>query len=201
MRKLLFAAILSLAGVGLTAERASAWFFLDWFHCHNCCKGATLCIKPYNAFTPSVFGSIVADGCFPVALNQGGMYPCMGNGQPCFQGNGGCGFNGVPGEVPVINGNVLPSGDAAVPQALPSAPPPAPMAAPGPMPAPTTTSQAWQNWIQAANYYRGMYYPPYGFAPQVPRPPMPNLPAYSGYPGYYGYPAYTGHPGYPGYGR
>jgi len=58
MKKLLFAALLSLAGVGLSTGQASAW----WFHCHHCCAGtAALCIKPYNAFSPSVFGSVTAD--------------------------------------------------------------------------------------------------------------------------------------------
>jgi hypothetical protein len=85
MKKLLFVALLSLAGVGLTSGQASAWLF-----CHHCCSGsATLCIKPYNAFSPSCFGTIACDGCFPV--NFGNHGPCGPYG-PC--GAGGCGAGG-----------------------------------------------------------------------------------------------------------
>jgi hypothetical protein len=81
MKKLLFAALLSLAGVGLSTERASAWLF-----CHHCCHGSTtICCKPYNAFTPSVFGSITADGCCPISF-------------------GGCGAGGMPPPPPWMCG-------------------------------------------------------------------------------------------------
>jgi hypothetical protein len=96
MKKLLFAALLSLAGVGLSTGQASAWLL----HCHKCCKGsATVCVKPYNAFSPSVFGSITADGCFPLSFaNHGpaGPPPWFGGPPPWFGGAGpGCAMDGA----------------------------------------------------------------------------------------------------------
>jgi hypothetical protein len=88
MKKLLFAALLSLAGVGLSTGQASAWLF----H-HHCCKNcASICVKPYNAFSPSVFGSICADGCFPISASHGPAAPPWAGGPACCGPvDGGCG--------------------------------------------------------------------------------------------------------------
>jgi hypothetical protein len=90
MKKLLFAALLSLAGVGLGTGQASAWL-----RCHHCCAGtATICCKPYNAFSPGIFGSITADGCCPITFsNHGPACPPPGFGPPMpppWWGGPGC---------------------------------------------------------------------------------------------------------------
>src|SRR5262245_5102812 len=89
MKKLVFVALLSLVGVGLSANQASAWLF-----CHHCCRScASICVKPYNAFSPSIFGSVCADGCFPLTCNNHGPYgpPPPWYGAPCCAAPGMCG--------------------------------------------------------------------------------------------------------------
>ena len=61
MKRILTAALLSLGALGLSATQASAFF---WKHCCNKC--CTICVKPYNAFSPAAFGSICFDGCCPL---------------------------------------------------------------------------------------------------------------------------------------
>jgi hypothetical protein len=92
MKKLLFAAVLSLAGVGLGAGQASAWPL----HCHHCCKNcASICVRPYNAFSPSIFGSLCVDGCFPLSCANGGPGGPQGYGPPpCYGGGFGCAGDG-----------------------------------------------------------------------------------------------------------
>jgi hypothetical protein len=106
MRKLLFAAVLSLAGVGLGAGQASAWSL----HCHHCCKNcASICVRPYNAFSPSIFGSLCVDGCFPLSCANHGACGPQGCGQPPWYGGGfgcagdGCGAPGYGAAAALIN--------------------------------------------------------------------------------------------------
>jgi len=135
MKKLIIAALLSLAGIGLVTERASAWLF-----CRNCC---TIRVKPYNAFSPSVFGSICADGCFPLCCPPPCCPPpcCCPPPPPCccpppccFPPLGcpmdGCGC-GACGMGP---GPMMPPPFLAGPG--PMMPPPPFLAGPGPMMAP-----------------------------------------------------------------
>jgi hypothetical protein len=105
MKKLLFAAVLSLAGLGLSTGQASAWLL----HCHHCCAGsATICCRPYNAFSPSIFGSITADGCCPISFGNHG--PAYGAG--CYAGAPGCdgGGCGAPTIGAVMEGTPVPVG-------------------------------------------------------------------------------------------
>jgi len=184
MKKLLLAALLSLAGVGLSAGESFAWPL----HCfRRCCAGsATICVKPYNAFSPSVFGSITADGCFPMAIaNHGPCYPPPAFGPPpgfgpmgcgmdgagcgaCFAGAGpgGPGMAGPPPGAPMM----MPPG-AGVPNF--QAPPPTPMPPGNP-----AGAQAWASPLQAAGYYPG-------YAPMPWMQPQ-------GYPGYWYNPAAYG---------
>jgi hypothetical protein len=67
--------------VGGSAQEGRAWYLgCCWDHlCHrDCCSRytTTLCIRPYNAFSPCCYGNIVADGCMPINL-YGGQLPCM----------------------------------------------------------------------------------------------------------------------------
>ena len=71
MKKLISAALLSVAALGMTSSQASAWPLQKLF-CKNCC---TVCVRPYNAFTPVCYGSICGDGCCPIQYNQGASCP------------------------------------------------------------------------------------------------------------------------------
>jgi hypothetical protein len=181
MRKLLFAALLSLAGVGLSTGQASAWLF-----CHHCCSGsATLCVKPYNAFSPSCFGTIACDGCFPVSFGNHGPYPpwAYGGGPGCCPPawdaccpSLGCAMDGA-GCGSCLPGAAPPGPTTGAPTTLPPASVPAFQAPPpSPMPnGPTTGARAWPYPVQSAGY-RGpsAYYP--GYAPLPWMQPM-NYPA------------------------
>jgi hypothetical protein len=175
MKKLLFAAILSLAGVGLGTGQAKAWLF-----CHHCCHGsATICVRPYNAFTPSVFGCITADGCFPLCGSQCPPPPPppwmfggpMGGG--CCGPSLGCAMDGgtshvvAPGAPVTTSPTVLPQG------AVPTLQGPAPAQ----MPVGPAGAQAYPTGIQAAGYRTyvptGMYQ---GYAP-LPWMQPPSYPA------------------------
>jgi hypothetical protein len=92
MKKLLLFGVLGVTALALTAQNAFAW---GWLKNHCCCGGrcnTTLTIKPYNAFSPVAYGSIVADGCMPVNI-YGGQLPCQPS---CFNGGAsGCCANGM----------------------------------------------------------------------------------------------------------
>jgi hypothetical protein len=189
MRKLLITAVLSLAGVGLTTGQASAWIFRNCCH-KKCCT--SLCIRAYNAFSPTCFGTMYCDGCFPYAGVSGqgappwATYP--GAWQGGFCGPAGCMMDGSFAG-PIDAGQPDASGQAGLPANLPPTTD-APAAAPAPVqntvptmaPAGTPTSQMWVHPLQMAGY-RGMapgYYPGYGV-------PAVN-PMMQGYPGYWAVP-------------
>ncbi len=185
MKKLLLAALLSLAGVGLSTGKASAWLF----HCRHCCAGsATICVKPYNAFSPSVFGSITADGCFPMAVvNHGPACGAPGCGMPPYFGPMGCGMEGAccGGGFAGPVGPTGPVGPGGPPQGVPTMLPPGAgvpnFQAPPPTPMPVGTpvgAQPWGSPLQAAGYYPG-------YAPMPWMQPQ-------GYPGYWYNPAAYG---------
>lgn len=177
MKKMMFAVLLSLAGVGLSTGQASAWLF-----CHKCCNScATICVRPYNAFSPSAFGSICADGCCPLQFGGCAPPPWMGPppwacGAPgCGMDGGACGSctagapNGAMKTAPGTGSpTMLPSGSG-VPNF--QAPPPAQMP-----PGSTTGAMGYPSGVQAAGYYTG------GYAP------MPWMPPPQGYPTYWNMP-------------
>jgi hypothetical protein len=55
--------------------------------CHGCCGGCSVCIRPYNAFTPVVSGCLIADGCMPFsgggANGANGCAPLCAIGETC----------------------------------------------------------------------------------------------------------------------
>jgi hypothetical protein len=115
MKKLFHAAILSLAVCAVWATPSPAWTFGLIVH-HGCCGGCcgcgcSVCIRPYNAFTPVVSGCLCCDGCVPfcsTSFNPG--YSC-GPGVPCAGGccdGGSCGPGGCDG--PAISGALPPVG-------------------------------------------------------------------------------------------
>ncbi|HZU37358.1 MAG TPA: hypothetical protein VFA18_15650, partial [Gemmataceae bacterium] len=87
MKKLIVFASLSVAGLILSSSQASAWW------CHHCCHDnkccTTICLRPYNAFTPVCCGNLSCNGCCPINMTQG----CCGNGACGYggYGYGGCG--------------------------------------------------------------------------------------------------------------
>jgi len=160
MKKLLFAALLSLAGVGLGNGQAKAW----WPFHHHCCAGsASICVRPYNAFSPSVFGTVTADGCFPLSFGNHGTIPppppWLGQ-PPWMNGGAGCGMDGAacggtcltgPG-----GGAMLTAPVAGTPVMLPGSPATFQAPAPAPLPSapagPTTGVQPYPVSVQTAGY-------------------------------------------------
>jgi hypothetical protein len=161
MKRLLAVGILSLAALGMATAPAPALFHCcHWGCCGKCCQ--TICIRPYNAFTPVCFGSLCCTGCSPLAT----CYPPPALSGPPAYGPGFCGDSGCygadgsmsmlpPGAVP--SGTV--SGDATV-TGTPTITPPQTTPVSG-MP----TTQVWPNPMQP-----GMVMPT-GYPPMMyPRP-------------------------------
>jgi hypothetical protein len=179
MKRLFTLALLSLSAASLTTGHASAW--PCWFDkCCNKKNCATLCIKPYNAFSPVCFGSICCDGCFPLSVHGGHR----GSPYGAYGPYGACGPQGMCGPMWGDGGldgcdscavSQLPAPDTALtgtPQVLPGTNPPnSPPPAPATVPTGTVpTSQAWPNvlpygMIQAG--YQPAYYPGYNYAAPV----------------------------------
>jgi len=189
MKKIFALFVSSLALVAAAAGSASAW-------CNDCCGKccATICLRPYNAFTPVCCGSLCCDGC--ASMMFGGMYlpnPC-GAGLP-----GPSGWPGLGGwagatypygpvasyPMPLPNAPAAPTVVPGAPGAAPSATPPA-FKAPAPTPIESTppkgdtTSQAVPYpMAYGAVHYAG-YYPGYMPAPGYGMPyywGAPTMPA------------------------
>src|SRR5439155_10796780 len=103
MKKLFTTALLSLAGLAVTTSQASAFFNCCGWRCCNK-YSAKICVRPYNAFTPTCFGTITGIGCNP--MNFGGPTwngpACGPSCGPVCCSSGGCdsGFLGqLPGPI------------------------------------------------------------------------------------------------------
>jgi hypothetical protein len=85
MRNLLYSGLLGFAAVLALSVSAQAGTFGLFIHhkCCKCCDGCSVCIRPYNAFTPVVSGTLIADGCFPFSSGFNNF------------GCGGAGCNGL----------------------------------------------------------------------------------------------------------
>jgi len=177
MNRIVTAALLSLGALGLTSGQASAFF---WKHCCNKC--CTICVKPYNAFSPVAFGSVCFDGCNPIQ-----SCPPYFGGPSCCPAPAGC-DGCAPGHLPPSN-----PGPGAPHHPGPGAGAPgfqSPM--PAPLPPGTGAGAMYPNWSYPPQYgqygmvqptgYRTAYYPNYyyGYGPMMPPGgyPMGNLPAY-----------------------
>jgi len=167
MKKIFALFVSSLAALAGVAGSASAW-------CGDCCCSskccATICLRPYNAFTPVCCGSLCVDGC--ASMMFGGMYM----GHPCYAGMHGLPGYPYPGMYPMagtIPGTVAPR-TTPPPAATPATPPAfkAPTPTPNPM---TGSAQPEAGPVgQAVPYpmaygpvqYAGYsYYPGYGMMP------------------------------------
>jgi hypothetical protein len=157
------AALFSVAVVGLAAEQALALFWK-----HKCCRGGTyICCRPYNAFSPVCFGSIVCDGCSPLqtaSVLPAGCFPSFVPNGP--HGAHMFGFNGYHGAL----GYGAAAGGPYMMSPEPDRGPAPSYQAPMPTPVPPNTS--WYNpynpapfGVQPANYPAG-YYP--GYWPAYP---------------------------------
>jgi hypothetical protein len=197
MKKLLLTAILGLAALIQVPGRTSAGAF-GLFTGQSCCGGCgcCVCIRPYNAFTPVLCGTIYSDCCWPSCGPQPGHCGC---GPTCG--------DGMPGPMvpmafgPMMPGPIMPG--AMAPGALkPGALSPAPTAPgqvapeliPAPLKPPTgiekptampkgPTTAAFPGMmpygmVQPAGYYP-MYYPAYNYGYGYGYAPM--MPSYSGY--------------------
>jgi hypothetical protein len=178
MKKLLFLGLLSVAGVGMSASAAHAWF-LDC--CRNfCCDRycTKLCVRPYNAFSPVAYGSIVADGCMPLNVVGGhypppymapyGCYPSYGPGC-CTSGNCDVGCLPAPGSFGAMPSGAMPPG-AMPPGGMPTMPMPMPVpqGSPGPqfqVPNPQILNQSSYRVPMATpvNYYAPPQAPAYWY--------------------------------------
>lgn len=159
MKKLIALAVLSVAGLMVTVGHASAWWC-----CHKCANTCctTICIHPYNAFTPICCGNLACNGCCPINLTQGCCQqgcgypqcgPCYGAapygyGPSCY--GAGCGDSSAYGlgQLPILD---------ATQQRTPAMSP-APAAAPqtasptyqGPVPAPKAGPTSYVPTLQSS---------------------------------------------------
>jgi hypothetical protein len=198
MKRLLFAAVLSVAGAVLTTGQASAGLF------NKCCGcTTTICIRPYNAFSPVCCGALACDGCFPFAGGPGAGQPQGWGSGYCCPSPWSCGTcpSGYSGDScgTCSSGPGMPPATAQTAPAPGSLPPvnnvPTMQGPPlAPMPVGTNSGAMARPYpVQAANYWAG-YYPAYN-----PAPMQQAYPGY-GYPGYgYNYNPYTMPWGYPAY--
>ncbi len=167
--KILALGVLSFVGVVLSAAEASAFFWNRHINRYS----TFIACRPYNAFTPICYGSLVCDGCCP----------SMGNG--CGPSCGPIGAqlsccDGYPAP-----GAAYAAGPMLMPLAQPFMPPAGPAQPPNFTPPPPTASPPAQmsmvgfpNGIQTAGYYPGYYpnyYPVnYGYYP-MPQPTYPPM--------------------------
>lgn len=94
MKKLLFAGLLCLGLLGLSADHSQAGI-LDWLCCHGChdrcCNkySMQICVRQYNAFSPVCAGHVDCLGCMP-------MMACMPPYCPMPPMFNPCGFGVAP---------------------------------------------------------------------------------------------------------
>lgn len=185
MKRILLVPLLFAGWLALEGD-ASASFLLR----HHLHKYSTLVVcRPYNAFTPVCYGSVVCDGCCPAPF-CGGTPPCLPQTFPAFMGGPICATPCDPGCLPAPPGHAIPVAMPG-PMMMPHAAAPLPQGLPGqpvlnwappaqtPPPNYSQTSQNWSNQaVQPAGYYSS-YYPNYGYSsmPVFPMYPMP-APAY-----------------------
>ncbi len=120
--KILAVALLSIVGLAQSTNDASAFGLFPC--CHRNCS--VICCRPYNAFTPMCYGSMVCDGCCPSPCCGGGCCqpPPIQRALPAIYNTGCCdGGCGMPG----------PDAYAAANPMMMMAPPPNMMMAPPPM--------------------------------------------------------------------
>jgi hypothetical protein len=196
MKRLLFVAALGLAVLLQIPGRSSASGAFGLFTCGGCCKkcGCEVCIRPYNAFSPVLCGSICVDNCFPLSGPQCACAPPMGAPWPMpiapmtpfAPGPWGGAMPPMQGPAPMP----YPQGAAPMPGALPAVPPQGQPAAPPPVGAPNNPEplkppmpgQTIASGPQGTMPY-GMVQPvnhnPYGYQGYVPYyPQMPWVPMY-----------------------
>lgn len=195
MRRILLFGAVGLAMLTLSAQTSEAGLFHCWGrHCGRHCT--TICMQPYNAFSPVCYGSLTCVGCSPFHMGGGPMMPpaypgFMGGFNPydcmppsCYS-SGCCDSSCLP--APAGNGTPAPAPNGGEGQKF--TPPP-----PTPLPSISYYGQPMPSPLQTAGYYG---YAPYygGYNPWMMPVGYPPNPWY-GYPQQYGYPQPYGH-GYP----
>lgn len=170
-KKIWVLGLLSLAGLALSGTNAFAWGLLNWCRLCKPCH-STIHVRPYNAFTPICWGSMVCDGCAPpnpCAMASGHhAVPGFGLASPFHGGScgdGNCFGGSCSGGFPLMT----------TPVTVPGA-----TFAPAPAPLPNTT----QN---------GVPQPYYGAMPNMlPNPYAPQAGYYPAAPSFY--PGYGAQP-------
>jgi hypothetical protein len=127
MKKLLVSWILGLAALGMWATPSHAFHHTFGLfvhhgccgHCCGCCC-STICVRPYNAFSPVCCGTLCCDGCNPF---------CCAPTQACAY-TPECPAVGNPGYSAAPSNATLPSCDGGTP--APGKLAPTPIANPGP---------------------------------------------------------------------
>jgi len=138
MKKFIALAVLSVAGLGMSVGQASAWWFYHYC-CNKCCT--TICLQPYNAFSPVCCGNLACNGCCPMNITQGCGAPNWGYNSGGWGGScGATGYDGcVDGSCSVGQLPILDATQQKTPAPATSAPTTTPAPAfQGPMPTPKT---------------------------------------------------------------
>jgi hypothetical protein len=170
MKKFLALGALTLAGLAFSAADADAWLFHD---CHINRYSTFIACRPYNAFTPVCYGSIVCDGCCPAPFCGGcppmwrpqTMPPVMAGPPSCC--DLGCG----PGDHALAS---LQQGP--VPYHTAAAPPLQPMPYPMPYPMPQPFAQPYPQPMPYAQTMPPMTQPVHIPQHTGPMPPPGNGP-------------------------
>ncbi len=168
------------------------------FTCGGCCKkcGCEVCIRPFNAFSPVMCGSICVENCFPICGPHCACAPPMGGPLPPYPGG-----PLVAGPPPAL----MPPPKSPPPAALTpnSAPPLGSHTNPEETPPPSegeTTGMAprgYSPWGGPTPYpmFQQVNYSPYPYPGYVPAyyPGVPQQPLMPAYP----YPMMPPMPAYP----
>jgi hypothetical protein len=131
MKKMLFSMIVGIASLGMgavTSQAGTFGLFVCGGHCgecggcggcklfHHCCSKccSTICVRDYNAFSPSFCGNMTFSGCNPFCGGNGGGYPGCGPSIQACPSCGGCAADaGAPVEVSGPGAMAMPYGGPA----------------------------------------------------------------------------------------
>jgi hypothetical protein len=120
MKKMLFSMIVGIASLGMgaaTSQAGTFGLFVCGGHCgecggcggcklfHHCCSKccSTICVRDYNAFSPSFCGNMTFNGCNPFCGGNGGGYGAGYPGcGPSIQACPSCGGCAAEGGDPVV---------------------------------------------------------------------------------------------------
>jgi hypothetical protein len=185
MKRLLFASLVSLAALGLTAGPSLAGLLPFHCCCHNKCS-MYFCCKQWNAFDCMCFGNLCCSGCC-MPFGNGGNGCCNQGCCPDACDGGSCGQPGSCCSTGCCEGGSLPApggpaaalppapdgSHAGVPQPLTPVPPGATPTVPTAAPSVSYYGPAAYSPVQAVGY-ENPYAPYAGYASNPYAMPMPR---------------------------